>query len=113
MIKKIVKSIILVCMTFIVICCASVNNVSKNEVLGSTMRVELINGGGQFQIDSLIKADTLPNINKWLCNSFIDYETNKRTVKRMYIKNYNDGTEIVYIIVGLEEPYKITKRISK
>lgn len=64
-----------------------------------------------YQVDSLIMADTLPELNRWLGTTFVDDVTNKRTTKRTYIKKYSGKSEIVYIISGNYEPFKIVKRI--
>ena len=111
--KDILKGLFILLVTFILTCCASTKHVIIDQTLGTSMRVEYIHGSGQFQVDSIIKADTLPNFSKWLCSSFVDYETNEKTLKRMCIKKYNDGTEVLYIVVGRMEPYKISKRITE
>lgn len=82
--------------------------------LGTSMRISCnIENGKQYQIDSLIVADTLPPVNKWLRSVYIDYDTNEHIVKRMYIREYKNGMETVYLITGSEEPYRITKRITE
>lgn len=67
----------------------------------------------QHQIDSICDADMLPNYNEWLKARFIDYETNTVFVKRMYLKSCSDENEVIYILIGENEPYKITKRIAE
>lgn len=111
--KLLINLTVLIIMLFSITCCATTKNVMVNERLGASMVVETINGNGQFQIDSIIKADTLPNLNKWLLSSFVDYETNKKVLKRVCIKQYKDGTEVMYIITGQNEPFKIVKRITR
>jgi hypothetical protein len=82
--------------------------------LGTSMKISCnIDNGKYYQIDSIVKADTLPSVNKWLQSTFTDYETNQKYEKRLYVKTYNNGTEVVYIILGNKEPYKITKRITE
>ena len=82
--------------------------------LGTSMKVTCsIENGKQYQIDSLVVADTLPPVSKWLSSVYLDYETGERYLKRMYIRQYENGTEKVYLIMGSEEPYKITKRITE
>lgn len=81
---------------------------------GTSMKITCnIDNGKYYQIDSIVKADTLPSVNKWLQSTFTDYETNQKYEKRLYVKTYNNGTEVVYIILGNKEPYKITKRITE
>lgn len=82
--------------------------------LGASMKISCnIENAKQYQIDSIMVADTLPNLKKWLRSVYIDYETGERILKRMYIRQYDNGTESVYLIMGSEEPYKITKRITE
>ena len=82
--------------------------------LGTSMRLACnIQDGKMYQIDSLIAADTLPQLNKWLRSVYIDYESGERILKRMYIRQYNNGNEAVYLVVGSQEPYKISKRITE
>lgn len=84
------------------------------ETLGVSMRVTCnIQNGKEYQIDSLVNADALPMLNKWLSSVYVDYETNKKILKRMYVRTYEDGTEAVYVITGEKEPYKIQKRITE
>ena len=81
---------------------------------GTSMRLACnIQDGKMYQIDSLIAADTLPQLNKWLRSVYIDYESGERILKRMYIRQYNNGNEAVYLVVGSQEPYKISKRITE
>ena len=82
--------------------------------LGTSMKLTCnIQDGKTYQIDSLMVADTLPQLDKWLRSVYIDYETKEYITKRMYIRQYKNGTEAVYIILGTEEPYKISKRITE
>ena len=83
--------------------------------LGASMKISCnIENARQYQVDSLMVADTLPPVNKWLRSVYLDYETGDRYIKRLYIRTYGDGTEAAYIILGQEEPYKkVTKRITQ
>lgn len=48
------------------------------------------------QLDSAFVADTLdPNLKNWLNATFVDYETNEKIVKYLYIK---ENTDIRYIV---------------
>ena len=50
----------------------------------------------QRQLDSAFVADTLdPNLENWLNATFVDYETNEKIVKYLYIK---ENTDIRYTI---------------
>lgn len=102
--------------SLMLISCGTVKKQQEtNHQLGLSMKISCdIENGKQYQVDSLMVSDTLPSINKWLRNTYVDYETGERYIKRMYIRTYSDGTEAVYIIIGQEEPYKrITKRITQ
>ena len=86
----------------------------NNYPLGTSMKISCnIENGKEYQIDSIMTADTLPKLERWLSTIYLDYETNDKIQKRMYIRQYKNGTEAVYIIVGSKEPYKITKRITE
>jgi hypothetical protein len=97
--------------------CSTISNIKNNEIdimYGDSMMYELkIEKATSYQIDSLILADTLPPLNLWLTTSFLDFETNKRILKRMCIKTQVGNKESVYTILGIEEPFKIEKRIRK
>ena len=50
----------------------------------------------QRQLDSAFVADTLdPNLGNWLNATFVDYETNEKIVKYLYIK---ENTNIRYTV---------------
>ena len=111
-IRKVFLMIVVLMLSF---SCGVKKQVSSNApLLGLSMRVTChITNGKMYQIDSIIKADTLPSYNKWLFSVYTDYETNVKMQKRMYIKKVSNGGEIVYIVSGSQEPYKITKRITE
>lgn len=113
--KKIINFLIILLTTFIIIsCCHNKNVVNNNNILGASLKYGLvINDAKQYQVDSLIVADTLPALNYWFTNSFRDYKTNEVFVKRTYIKEYKNNIEITYVITGISEPYHIEKRIRK
>lgn len=109
--KKLI-SFVLGLMLLITLGCATHKNVD-DVVFGSSIKIDYSLTVNKMQIDSICTVDTLPNFNTWISARFTDYETNKVFLKRMYIKQYNDDYEIVYILVGDCEPYKITKRIRE
>lgn len=87
---------------------------STEKVLGTTMQVEwTLKNASMIQVDSLIKADTLPEFSRWLGSSFTDFNTNEKITKRLYIKYVSDKVETVYLIVGNNEPFEIIKRVEK
>lgn len=51
----------------------------------------------QRQLDSAFVADTLnPNLDEWIVANFVDYETNEKIVKYLYIK---ENTNIRYTVM--------------
>lgn len=114
--KNVFKKV-LVNVFFVVIffgCATMKHNIPHDIEYGTSMRTAYtIENGSSYQIDSIIMADTLPAIEKWMHMSYVDYETNKKIIKRMYIRTYGNGNESVYIIMGNNEPYEITKRITQ
>ena len=115
--KNILKKLLIVmCFALVIVGCGlTKKQKSKTDLpLTTSMRLTCnIENGKTYQIDSIIVADTLPRLEKWLFSVYVDYSTNKKISKRMYIRNYTNGTEAVYVITGDNEPYKITKRITE
>lgn len=110
------KALTVVGLALILVGCGVVKKQQERNdyPLGTSMRLACnIQDGKMYQIDSLIAADTLPQLNKWLRSVYIDYESGERILKRMYIRQYNNGNEAVYLVVGSQEPYKISKRITE
>ena len=113
--KNIINFFLIMFITlFLNACCGYKKLVQQSNILGVSMKNELvINNGTTYQVDSLIIADTLPSLNKWLGTTFMDETTQVKTIKRMYIKKYSKTHEVVYVITGIEEPFKIIKRRTK
>ena len=66
------------------------------------------------QLDSICLVDNLnPHLDNWFATTFLDYETNKVVVQRMFIKELTDSTEAIYVLVEKDTLYLITKRIVK
>lgn len=110
------KALAIVGLALILVGCGVVKKQQERNdyPLGTSMRLACnIQDGKMYQIDSLIAADMLPQLNKWLRSVYIDYESGERILKRMYIRQYNNGNEAVYLVVGSQEPYKISKRITE
>lgn len=113
--KNIIKNIVLIAIIGVFfIGCATIKHQQSDIVFGTSMKISyIIEDGTEYQIDSIIMADTLPNIKRWMHMNYTDYETNKKILKRMYVRTYKNGNESTYIIIGNEEPYNITKRITQ
>lgn len=104
---------ILVILTLVLVSCSTQQNLTTStEVLGSGIKYDLlIENAKLYQLDSLIKADTLPMLNVWYEGTFIDYNTNNSITKRVFIKKYGK-TKITYVVTGNKEPFFIEKRIK-
>ena len=92
--------------------CAGEKELTNDVSFGSSMKVSYTMVATSIQIDSICEYDTLPNVLTWKSMRFTDYETNTVYTKRLYIKDKNKDSEIVYIILGEKEPYVITRRIT-
>lgn len=111
--EKILKLTTIILTFIFVIGCCGPKVLVTNEVLGTSMKYSLyIEKASNYQVDSLINVDNLPKLERWIGNTFVDYNTNEMISKRMYIKEYSNG-EIVYVITGNTEPFKIEKRITE
>lgn len=111
--KKIFKLITFILISTFIIGCCGTKTAINNKVFGTSMKYSLyIEKASDYQVDSLINADELPQLERWLGNTFVDYNTNEIISKRMYIRKNNEG-EIVYVITGNTEPFKIEKRITE
>lgn len=112
--KRIFVIFALIMFLVCVLSCVTQRNVTNNDImLGASIKYALVIDNATFyQVDSLITADNLPNINKWIGGSFIDYETGNKITKRMYIKKGGEES-FVYVIMGNNEPFKITKRVEE
>jgi hypothetical protein len=99
---------------FFIACSTHKNILIDDNLLGVSMKYELfIKDGKSHQVDSLINADALPAINKWLGTTFADYNTQEKITKRFYVKKTTNGKEVVYIVTGNTEPFVIIKRIKE
>lgn len=89
------------------------NNNNNDTNMGASMYgYEML--ANSRQIDSICVADTLnPYLSEWITTTFVDYETNKTVIQKMYIKKLSDKDEIIYIVVPKDTLFLITKRIVK
>lgn len=113
--RKLFKILTLSLMGIFLIACSTHKSISlDNNVLGASMKYELfVQNGSVYQVDSLINADDLPLLNKWISSTFIDYNTQEMITKRVYVRQHSKNDEIVYIITGNKEPYEIIKRSKR
>lgn len=113
--KKIIKTAGILLLSLILCAnkCDSSNTTNQENVMGLSMK-SIEYTYTPYQVDSMCCADTLKNIDEWIHSSFQDYETNKRITKRMYIKKYNFGSEIIYTLLPYQDSlYKVSVRIVK
>jgi len=114
--KNFLKKIVLVlvmCLSFVA--CDLIFKTPRNndnQNLGTSMILSYTMNATEWQVDSICKADTLPDIDNWLRTQFTDYETNELVTKRLYYKEWGDK-EVVYIITGTSEPYIVMRRITE
>jgi hypothetical protein len=87
------------------------NNETTTEY-GTSMKYSYTMTASNWQVDSICRADALPNIDEWIVNGFTDYETGEQIVKRLYMKAEGEK-EVIYIITGSSEPYKVERRITE
>lgn len=89
------------------------NNTSDTLVIGSLnpgmyMKTYYFN---EAQVDSMCVVDKLPqNLNEWVNSSFTDYETNAIIIRYIFIKEYDNDYEMIYVITKEGEIYSIQKR---
>ena len=63
------------------------------------------------QLDSLCAADELSNdLNDWMTTTFVDYESNMRVTKHVWVNAVSEDEEVTYIIVPTDTLYDFTKR---
>ena len=110
--KKLLTIFIIALSMLFSVSCNTTRNVADVN-FGTSMMVIYTMDINQYQLDSICVADTLPYYDNWIKARFTDYETNTVFVKRMCFKKCVDYDEVIYILVGENEPYEITKRISE
>jgi hypothetical protein len=111
--KRLFNYLVVMFFSIVIIGCVSQNKLNNNSVLTASMKYALIiNNATTYQVDSLIVADTLPALEKWIYGTFVDDVTGNKIMKRMCFKK-NDKQEFVYVISGNIEPYHIVKRIKE
>lgn len=110
--KKLFNLILMLGFLFLLSC---TDTSQPNEITFGTSSKQVANTLviTRTQLDSICKADLLPDYNAWMTMNFTDYETNVVYTKRIYFKNYSEDVEVIYILMGNEEPYKITIRIAE
>ena len=67
---------------------------------------------GKSQVDSLIKADGLTTLDKWIPS--VIYYNGKKTIQYLYIKSLEYDNELIYTVTSTncDTIFKYTKRIT-
>lgn len=67
---------------------------------------------GKSQVDSLIKADGLTTLDKWIPS--VIYYNEKKTIQYLYIKSLEYDNELIYTVTSTDcdTIFKCTKRIT-
>lgn len=67
---------------------------------------------GKSQVDSLIKADGLNTLDKWIPS--VIYYNGKKTIQYLYIKSLEYDNELIYTVTSTncDTIFKCTKRIT-
>lgn len=112
---KLIKFLLFTILTVsICVNCSKKKSEPSEVILGSSMRIEWKEDNGTMnQIDSIILAESLPAFPRWIGSTFSDFETGEKITKRMYIKKVSSSKEIIFIVVGNNEPFKIIKRVEE
>ena len=66
----------------------------------------------QYQMDSIVVADTLPPLNRWVSYNIQTYRSGETVHRKMFIRNYPSGNMSRYVVTGYAEPYNISKTIT-
>lgn len=111
--KRFLRNLLIAFAMLFMVSCGTTKETGEVVFGTSSMMVLYTMDISQYQLDSICTADILPYYDSWLKARFTDYETNTVFVKRMYLKACSEDEEIIYILIGEEEPYKITKRIAE
>lgn len=116
------KMVLLICLVFLSAQCINngnslyqtengviehINNNSNLSQFGTTDTVS------PAQLDSICKADTLPQLGEWVAHTFIDFETGKEITKYTYFKEYGFTANVIYIVTYDYENFIIEKRFVK
>lgn len=116
--NKIITFVVLFSVLFFTTGCGTLNrifhrNAENTEInLGASQNMyQETHEYNSSQVDSMCVADTLPRtFESWQPWAYLDHETNKYIVRYMYIKEYNDNYEIIYIITPRGDIYIVSKR---
>ena len=121
--RRFLKYLFIVLITgVLVFACNTINTNEKSVqteqdsvlIIGSSpkMYYTLDRNLGKSQVDSLIKADGLTTLDKWIPS--VIYYNGKKTIQYLYIKSLEYDNELIYTVTSTEcdTIFKCTKRIT-
>ena len=121
--RRFLKYLFIVLITgVLVFACNTINTNEKSVqteqdsvlIIGSSpkMYYTLDRNLGKSQVDSLIKADGLTTLDKWIPS--VIYYNGKKTIQYLYIKSLEYDNELIYTITSTDcdTIFKCTKRIT-
>lgn len=121
--RRFLKYLFIVLITgVLVFACNTINTDEKSVqteqdtvlIIGSSpkMYYTLDRNLGKSQVDSLIKADGLTTLDKWIPS--VIYYNGKKTIQYLYIKSLEYDNELIYTVTSTDcdTVFKCTKRIT-
>lgn len=121
--RRFLKHLFIVLITgVLVFACNTINTNEKSVqteqdsvlIIGSSpkMYYTLDRNLGKSQVDSLIKADGLTTLDKWIPS--VIYYNEKKTIQYLYIKSLEYDNELIYTVTSTDcdTIFKCTKRIT-
>ena len=121
--RRFLKYLFIVLITgVLVFACNTINTNEKSVqtkqdsvlIIGSSpkMYYTLDRNLGKSQVDSLINADGLTTLDKWI--SSVIYYNGKKTIQYLYIKSLEYDNELIYTVTSTncDTIFKCTKRIT-
>lgn len=121
--RRFLKYLFIVLITgVLVFACNTINTNEKSAqteqdsvlIIGSSpkMYYTLDRNLGKSQVDSLINADGLTTLDKWIPS--VIYYNGKKTIQYLYIKSLEYDNELIYTVTSTDcdTIFKCTKRIT-
>ena len=121
--RRFLKYLFIVLITGVLVCACNTINTNEKSVqteqdsvliIGSSpkMYYTLDRNLGKSQVDSLIKADCLTTLDKWIPS--VIYYNGKKTIQYLYIKSLEYDNELIYTVTSTDcdTIFKCTKRIT-
>ena len=111
--RRVIKLTLSLLICFSVLCCRTTKlNVSTDNISGYMMN-QFDTTFTVTQFDSICGADKIDNnLRNWHKFSYIDFEDRDTLVKYIYVKEFSETNEIIYILTPRKDGnYIISKRI--